>query len=246
MPFDRSAKKENAMPQFKVIGSVDPFLHVSLKLGEKIYAESDAMVTMDVTLELKGKMQGGLMSALARRFANDESFFMQSIEATGGDGETLLSPNIPGDIEVLEVGTQQYYLNDGAFLAATDGIEIQVRTQGIGQALLGGTGGFFIMQTVGRGTLAVAGFGTIFGLDITPGNDVVIDNFHVVAWNSQLSYNISTSTAKSGGFLAGLVSSVTGGEGIVNRFSGSGKVYVCSRNRSGFLGWIGSKINKSR
>jgi uncharacterized protein (TIGR00266 family) len=234
------------MPQFQVIGSVDPFLHVTLKRGEKIYAESDAMVTMDSTLELKGKMQGGLVSALARRFANDESFFMQSIEATGGDGETLLSPNIPGDIEILEVGAQQYYLNDGAFLAATDAVDIQVRTQGIGQALLGGTGGFFIMQTAGRGTLAVSGFGSIFGLDVNLGNDVIVDNFHVVAWDSRLNYNISTSTAKSSGFLAGLVGSVTSGEGIVNRFSGSGKVYVCSRNRSGFLGWIASKINKSR
>jgi uncharacterized protein (AIM24 family) len=93
--------------------------------------------------------------------------------------------------------------------------------------------------------LAVSGFGSIFGLDVNPGNDVIIDNFHVVAWDSRLSYNISTSTSKSG-FLAGLVSSVTSGEGIVNRFSGSGKVYVCSRNRSGFLGWIASKISKSR
>jgi len=235
------------MPDFKVIGSIDPFLHVTLRRGERIYAESDAMVTMDATLELKGKMQGGLMSAIARRLANDESFFMQSIEATGGDGETLLSPNIPGDIEVLEVGLQQYLLNDGAFLAATDAVEIKVRTQGIGQALLGGTGGFFIMETSGRGTLAVSGFGTIFALDITPGNDVIIDNYHVVAWDGRLRYSITTSTSKSG-FLAGLVGSITTGEGIVNRFSGSGKVYVCSRNRSGFLGWIANtlKINKSR
>jgi len=233
------------MSEFKVVGSVDPFLHVSLKKGDKIYAESDAMVTMDTTLELKGKMQGGLMSALARRFANDESFFLQSIEATGGDGETLLSPNIPGDIEVLAVGQQQYLLNDGAFLAATDGVDIKVRTQGIGQALLGGTGGFFIMESTGRGTLAVSGFGSIFALDISPGNDVIIDNFHVVAWDSTLSYNLSISTAKSG-FLAGLVGSLTSGEGIVNRFSGSGKVYVCSRNRSGFLGWIANSIKSSR
>ena len=135
------------MPEFKVIGQIDPFLHVSLKRGEKIYAESDAMVTMDATLELKGKMQGGLISALARRFANDESFFLQSIEATSGEGDTLLSPNVPGDIEILDIGQQQYMLNDGAFLAATDGVDIKVRSQGIGQALMGGTGGFFIMQS---------------------------------------------------------------------------------------------------
>lgn len=235
------------MSEFKVIGEIDPFLHVSLKRGEKIYAESDAMVTMDTTLELKGKMQGGLMSALTRRLANDESFFMQSIEAISGDGDTLLSPNIPGDIEILEIGTKQYMLNDGAFLAATDGVDIKIQTQGIGQALLGGTGGFFIMQSTGQGKLAVSGFGTIFGLDIMPGKDVIIDNYHVVAWDNKLTYNIGTTTSKSG-FLAGLLNSVTTGEGIVNRFSGSGKVYVCSRNRSGFLGWISSalKLNKTR
>lgn len=32
------------MPQFTVTGDVDPFLHVSLRKGEKIYCESDAMV----------------------------------------------------------------------------------------------------------------------------------------------------------------------------------------------------------
>ena len=81
---------------------------------------------------------------------------------------------------------------------------------------------------------------------INPGNDVIVDNFHVVAWDSHLNYSISTSTAKSSSFLAGLVNSVTSGEGIVNRFSGNGKVYVCSRNRNGFLGWIASKVTKSR
>ena len=233
------------MPNFNIVGNVDPFLHVKLKRGEKIFAESNAMVTMDATLELKGKMQGGLMSSLVRRFANEESFFMQSIAATSGDGDTLLSPNLPGDIEILTVGPQQYLLNDGVFLAGTDGVEMQIQTQGIGQALLGGTGGFFIMKTSGHGTLAVSGFGSIFALDVTAGNDVIIDNFHVVAWDAKLTYNIATSTAKSG-FLAGVIGSLTSGEGIVNRFSGTGKVYVCSRNRGGFLGWIAETINKRR
>ncbi|MFZ4856757.1 MAG: AIM24 family protein [Desulfuromonadaceae bacterium] len=48
--------------------------------------------------------------------------------------------------------------------------------------------------------------------------------------------------------IVGLLNSVTSGEGIVNRFSGSGKVYVCSRSRSGFFCWISSalKLKKSR
>ncbi len=63
------------MAQFTVTGEIDPFLHVSLLRGEKIYCESNAMVMMESALELKGKMTGGLGSALMRRFANGESFF---------------------------------------------------------------------------------------------------------------------------------------------------------------------------
>lgn len=55
------------MAQFSVLGDVDPFLHVSLNQGERIYAESDAMVRMEDTLDLRGTMQSGLISSLARR-----------------------------------------------------------------------------------------------------------------------------------------------------------------------------------
>jgi uncharacterized protein (AIM24 family) len=54
------------MAIFTVTGDVDPFLHVSLHKGEKIYCESDAMVMMEDTLDLTGKMTGGLGSALMR------------------------------------------------------------------------------------------------------------------------------------------------------------------------------------
>jgi uncharacterized protein (AIM24 family) len=50
------------MPVFTVTGDVDPFLHVSMRHGEKIYCESDAMVMMESNLELKGRMSGGLGS----------------------------------------------------------------------------------------------------------------------------------------------------------------------------------------
>ncbi|MBF0538304.1 MAG: TIGR00266 family protein [Nitrospirae bacterium] len=229
------------MPEFQVVGNVDPFLLITLKQGERIYAESDAMVTMDAVLELKGKMSGGFLSSLARRFTTGESFFQESLEANHGEGQALFSPTLPGDIEILDVGLNQYRLNDGAFVAASDGVQINVKSQGVGQALFGGTGGFFIMETSGQGRLAVSGFGTMFGLDVKAGSDVIVDNFHVVAWDRNLNYNISISTSK-GGFLSNLMGSVTTGEGVVNRFSGNGKVYVCSRNRNGFLSWIASSM----
>ncbi|MGK5081118.1 TIGR00266 family protein [Janthinobacterium sp. HLX7-2] len=232
------------MPVFSVTGDVDPFLHVSMKQGETIYCESDAMVMMETALDLKGKMTGGLGSAIMRRFANGESFFQQHIEAVRGSGDCLLSPTLPGAIEVVDVGARQYLLNDGAFVAATSGTEMKVRTQSIGNALFAQSGGFFVMETAGTGQVVVSGFGSMFQLDVEPGKDVVIDNSHVVCWDNSLKYDISVTTGGGagsgggiGGFLGNIVNSVTSGEGIVLRFSGSGKVFICSRNRDAFLKW---------
>lgn len=228
--------------EFNIIGQGDPFLHIKLNKGEKIYCESNAMVTMDTTLELKAKMQGGIFSALARKLANGESFFNQYIEAVGGDGETLLSPELPGDLQILDVGgSNQYIINDGAFLAASSGVSLEVKMQGIGNALFGGTGGFMTTRTSGNGKLAISGFGTVMEMHVTPSNPMIVDNYHVIAWDQTLQYEVSLSTNKKG-LLSNIVNSVTSGEGIVTKFRGDGKIYVCSRNRAAFVGWLRTQI----
>lgn len=200
------------------------------------------MVMMDGTLDLSGNMQGGLLSGLARRLVAGESLFTQKIVATRGPGDLLLSQVVPGGLHVFDVGQQQYMLSDGAFLAAETSVEIKVRTQGIGGGLFGGTGGFFIMQTSGSGKLCVGGFGSLFLLTIEPGQNPVIDNGHVVAWDSRLSYDMVASTSRQGGLLSNLVSSQTSGEGLVMKFSGAGQVLVCSRKRQAFASWLGQQI----
>lgn len=234
------------MPVFNLLGSPDPFLHVAMKRGDKIYCESDGMVMMEQTLELKGKLQGGVVQSFLRRFANDESLFQQHIEAVSGDGDCLLSSTLDGEMQILDVGQVQYTLSDGAFVAATDTVDIKVKMQGLGGALFGQTGGFMVMHTSGNGQVVVSGFGTLFEIDVTPDKDVIIDNGHVVCWDSRLTYNLSVSTSRSSGMLGNLVNSVTSGEGMVLRFSGQGKVVICSRNRGNFLQWLLSKVGASR
>lgn len=225
------------MPVFSITGDIDPFLHVSLTHGEKIYCESDAMVMMEAGLDLKGKMTGGIGAALMRRFANGESLFQQHIEAVRSGGDCLLAPRLPGAMQVLDVGQRQYLLSDGAFVAATDKVDLKVRTQSVGNALFAQSGGFFITETGGVGQVAVSGFGAISQLEVTPGNDMIIDNAHVVAWDSTLRYEISVTTGANSGFLGNLVNSQTSGEGMVLRFSGQGKILISSRNRAAFQLW---------
>ena len=221
------------MAAFEITGGIDPLLAVKLEKGEAILAESNAMVAMDTALSLKGKTRGGLMGSIARKFMNDETFFQQRIEADDQAGTVLLAPNLPGDVRILDVGPAQYLLSDGAFLACTEGVELSTKSQGIGRALLGDSGGFFVMGTEGSGRIAVSGFGSIRELDVTPERPITVDNGHLVAWDARLSYDLSIS-----GFLGKLVNSQTTGEGVVLKFRGTGKVLVCSRNKGGFLDWI--------
>ena len=223
--------------RFEITGSVDPLLSVTLEKGEKVLAESNAMVAMDGDLSLKGRSRGGTMKSIARKFLNDETFFQQYVEAEKGPGTVLLAPNIPGDIRILDVGERQYMISDGAFLAATDQVEMEVKTQGLGRALLGDSGGFFVMATEGHGQVAVSGFGSVRELQVTDGQSLVVDNGHLVAWDSTLDYELSLNTSHSGLF-GKLVNSQITGEGIVLKFRGHGKVIVCSRNKGGFLDWI--------
>ena len=229
------------MVRFEVSGSIDPLLTADLEEEDVILAESNAMVAMDMTLSLEGKARGGVMQSFARKYLNDETFFLQKIRAQEGPGRVLLAPNIPGDIRLLDVGDAQYFLSDGSYLASTAAVSIRTKTQSIGRALLGGSGGLFIMQTEGRGRIAVSGFGSMAEIEVRPGHPVIVDNGHVVAWDSSLAYELSLSTGQTG-FFGKVVNSQTTGEGVVIRFSGRGKVLVCSRNRSSFLDWVYSKF----
>mgnify|MGYP000289713469 FL=1 len=54
--------------RFEITGCVDPLLSVTLEKGEKVLAESNAMVAMDGDLSLKGRSRGGIMKSLAKAF----------------------------------------------------------------------------------------------------------------------------------------------------------------------------------
>lgn len=229
------------MIEFEVTGSVDPILKAKLAQGDVLYCESDAMVAMDEVLSLTGKTRGGFFSSLSRRFLNDESFFQQQVKAENGSGEVFLSPMLAGDVEVLTVGPAKYCLADSSYLASTEGVTLETRSQGLGKTLFAKTGaglkGFFVLEAAGEGRLAVSGFGSLREIEVTPEKPVLVNNGHIVAWDSSLKCEAAINTGHKGLF-GKIVQSVVTGAGVVMRFSGTGRVIVSSRSRETFLSWI--------
>jgi uncharacterized protein (TIGR00266 family) len=190
---------------------------VWLAPGESIVAESGAMVGMSTNVAVQTQ-SGGIIGGLKRIFGG-ESFFRNTFTAQGGQGEVLLATPLAGDMVVLDVGAHQYFVQNSCYVASTPGVSIDTKGGGVKGFFSGA--GFFVLATSGQGQLVVGSFGALEPLSVK--GSAVVDTGHVVAWQSTLSYEVS----RAGG---GLVASILSGEGLVCTFSGTGLVYVQTRN----------------
>ncbi len=216
-----------------------PIIECELNRGERIKAESDAMIAMDETIDVEGKMQGegvgGVLKGLARKFLADESFFFQELIASRGAGKVLLGHAIPGGITDVELdGSYGLMVQKNGFLAGTEGINVDTKMQNLSKGFLSGEG-FFILHINGKGTVFVSSYGVIHPINIEAGREVVIDNGHLVAWPDYMEYNVEKASK-------GWISSFTSGEGLVCRFRGPGVVLIQTRNPGSFGSWIRSFI----
>lgn len=210
--------------------SAFPILKVNLQKGERIKAESNAMVSMSNTIDLEGKLEGGLFKGLGRMLSG-EKFFFQTLHANRGQGETLLAPSIPGGIVDIDLdGSYGLQVQKDSFLAGSDSISVDTQMQNLTRGLFSGEG-FFILKIHGKGTVFLNSYGAIHPINLEAGEEVVIDNSHLVAWPDYMQYNIEKASS-------GWISSWTSGEALVCRFKGPGTVLVQTRNPRGFGDWI--------
>jgi uncharacterized protein (TIGR00266 family) len=212
-----------------------PIVKCQLERGEKLKAESDAMITMSATIDVEGKMNGGLLSGLARKFLTGESFFCQELIASRGAGEVLLGHSLPGGILDLALnGSYGWRVQKGSYMASTEGIEFDTKMQNLSKGLFSGEG-FFILNVKGSGTLFVSSFGAIHPLRLADGEEIIIDNGNLVAWPDYMDYTIEKASS-------GWISGIKSGECLVTRFRGPGTVLIQTRNPSGFEAWIRSMV----
>lgn len=214
--------------QYKILGDSDcPLVQVNLQNNETVKIERGSMVYVR-DVELEGKMNsskkgfGGVLSAIGRSLTSGESMFITHAIGTSNDAILGIAPPIPGKISCLRVGgSEQYRLNTGAFLACDESVDYVMKSQDLGKAFFGGTGGLFVMETQGQGDVLISAFGDLLEIEVTNANPMIIDNEHVVAWDASLDYEIRVASGTFG---------FTTGEGLVNEFRGNGKVWIQTRN----------------
>lgn len=213
-----------------------PIAKIQLQKNEQIRIEPGAVVYELGQIELEGHMNangkrgiGGALSALGRSVSSGEGFFIST--ATGlSDGSVIaVAPPSPGIIFKLDVGQEHWRLNTGAFLASDQSVAYEMKRQKLSGALLGGTGGLFVMETSGSGHLLVSAFGDVEKISLDGSEPAIVDNQHVIAWTSSLDYDIKVASGMFG---------FKTGEGIVNEFHGVGDIYIQTRNVENFANQI--------
>lgn len=213
---------------------------VVLDAGESLVAEGGAMVSMDTHVQIEtsaakkdsgGGLMGGLMSGLKRLVAG-ESFFQNTFTAQGAAGSVTLAPKHVGDVvDYTMDGSCGLVLQSTAYLCSAPTVEIDAKWGG-SKSFFGGEG-LFMLKASGQGPIVFNSFGAIKEIDVT--GDFIVDNGHIVAFEDTLSF---TNTKFGSGFLQ----SILGGEGLVCRFSGSGKLWIQTRNPQGFGEALASKL----
>lgn len=204
---------------------------VALQNGEAVVAESGAMVGMSTNVQMETQ-SGGVMKGLKRMFGG-ESFFRNTFTAHNGPGEVLLAHAVCGDMQVLEMNPNGYFIQGGAYIASSPHVNIETKRGGF-KGMFSGAGAFMLQATSQQpGQVLVGAFGGIQELQCD--GNLVIDTGHLVAWDGTLQYNIS----KSG---AGWIASFLSGEGLVCHFQGQGRIWIQSRNPIEYGMAVGSQM----
>lgn len=199
-----------------------PIVKINLKTNEKIKIERGSMVYKNDSTAIEGGLNGkGLFKSIGRALTSGESMLITTATGLSDDAILGIAPSIPGEIVGLTCGAEQWFLNDGSYLASSSTVSYEmIKKSGLGSSLLGGMGGFFNMKTSGSGTVLINSFGNIIEHTLDGSQDFIVDNSHVIAWSTNLNHSLEAASGKIG---------FTTGEGLAIRFKGMGKVYIQTR-----------------
>lgn len=223
-PLTADTAAESPQPGFKFEMAGQPdygFVTVHIPADETLKVEASAMATMDTNLQMKTKARGGL-----GRLITGENIFINEFTAEGGEGEIGIAPGAPGELHHEFLNGETIYLQNSAFVACGNNVEIESKWQGLVKGFFSGES-LFLIRAQGTGDLWFNSYGAIIEIDVK--DDYVVDTGNIVGFTEGLDYNIT----KVGGYKSLFFS----GEGFVCRFSGKGKVWIQTRSSAAFVNW---------
>jgi uncharacterized protein (TIGR00266 family) len=201
---------------------------------EELIAQAGAMVAMSSHMEVSTTLRqgkgGGVFGGLKRMLAG-ESLFLSVFRSGSAPAEIYLAPKLMGDILPYQLSGTELVIQSTGYLACTPGVDIDLGFQGIKSIFSGES--IFWLTASGSGLVILSAFGSIYEVQVD--GEYIVDTGHIVAFEKNLSFTITKpGSSWLGAFL--------GGEGLVCKFQGKGRLFCQTHNPGAFGRLVGSKL----
>lgn len=134
-------------------------LTLQLAMGCPITAKPGIMIAMSPTVTLKGAVKFSMKKLLIGGEMATSTYT--------GPGEILYAPSAIGDISLLRLnGREEWNVGRDAFMACTQGVTKEYKSQGFSKAMFSGEG-LFVYRMSGNGLLWFSSFGAIIRKDVS-------------------------------------------------------------------------------
>ena len=209
--------------QSRVLGTTMPVLEFTLEPNESVISEAGELSWMSSSIQMNTHTQlggGGGLFGVIQRVAGGGTLFMTEYRALGAAGELAFATKLPGHIVPVEVGQgHEYMIHRHGFLCATPQIQISVGfQQSLGAGIFGGDG-FLLQHVSGAGTAWLELSGELIVKDLQPGETLRVHPGHVGAFQSSVSFQITT--------VPGIRNMIFGGDGLfLAALTGPGRVWL--------------------
>jgi uncharacterized protein (TIGR00266 family) len=209
--------------QSRITGTTMPVLEFILENNEAIISEAGELSWIGPSIQLTTHTQfggGGGIFGVIKRVAGGGSIFMTEYRAMGGSGELAFATKLPGHIVPVEVAPgHEYMIHRHGFLCATPQVQIGVAfQQSLGAGIFGGDG-FLLQKVSGQGIAWLELSGELVVRDLQPGENLRVHPGHVGAFQSSVSFQITT--------VPGIKNMIFGGDGIfLASLTGPGRIWL--------------------
>jgi uncharacterized protein (AIM24 family) len=201
------------MAQFEILEQ-EGVRYVKATLSdETVRTEAGALYYMrgPITMESKTPSMGGFLKSIA----TGESIFRPTYTGTG---ELYLEPTF-GGYHVMDVGGEEWILEDGAYWASEAGVTVDAFREKALTAFKSGQGFIeFNTKIGGQGKVVLNAQGPVQTI-VLKNDKLVVDGKYVLARPASINYSVQRATKS-------LLGSMTSGEGLVRTYEGSGTLIM--------------------
>ncbi|WP_405296047.1 TIGR00266 family protein [Methanobrevibacter sp.] len=204
--------------EYEIRGGSFPLVVCKLQKGEIMKNETGAMAYMTSGMTMETNTGGGLLKGLGRALSGD-TIFLNFFTAEEDNQEIGFAARTPGKIMPIRLdGTNTIIGQKNAFLAAEEGVDLDIYfKKSLGAGIFGGEG-FILQKFTGNGMVFLEIDGEVIEYNLQPGEKLLLDPGHIAAMEESVGFDIErVKGAKN----------ILFGEGLFfSKLTGPGKVWI--------------------